>query len=264
MLLLGLSFLVALVVSSVGFKKYIWFISIGYGFSIAGIGLLGLVWGGGALRVPVTLMLALLIAYGVRLGGYLAYRELTSATYNANMKGEVKSGKGMPLAALFGIWVAASLLYAAETSPVTFRVTDGGASDALLVVGLIVSALGFVFETVADAQKSASKKVRPKRFCDTGLYRLVRCPNYFGELLLWTGVFVGGIPVYTGALRWVVALLGYLGIVYVMFSGARRLELRQNRRYGKDPEYRAYVARTPIIIPFVPLKSVARYRWLVG
>ena len=63
---------------------------------------------------------------------------------------------------------------------------------------------------------------------------------------------------------WIFALAGYAGIVYVMFGGARRLELRQNRNYGKDPEYQAYVKKTPILLPFIPLYSVANVTWLKG
>jgi hypothetical protein len=49
-----------------------------------------------------------------------------------------------------------------------------------------------------------------------------------------------------------------------MFGGARRLEIRQNRTYGQDPEYQNYVKTTPIMIPFVPLYSVEKYKWLVA
>ena len=83
-------------------------------------------------------------------------------------------------------------------------------------------------------------------------------------MLFWTGVFVGGIPIYSSAIEWVVALLGYLGIIYVMFGGARRLEIRQNKSYGNDPEYRHYVATTPIMIPLIPLYSVAKHKWLIA
>ena len=83
-------------------------------------------------------------------------------------------------------------------------------------------------------------------------------------MLFWTGVFVGGISIYGGAVEWIVALLGYLGIIYVMFGGARRLEIRQNRTYGDDPEYQAYVKSTPIMIPLIPLYSVEKYKWLVA
>ena len=58
--------------------------------------------------------------------------------------------------------------------------------------------------------------------------------------------------------------MGYLGIVYIMFSGARRLEIRQNRNYGADPAYQAYIAKTPILVPFLPIYSVEKYEWLKG
>ena len=108
------------------------------------------------------------------------------------------------------------------------------------------------------------KKVNPSRFCDSGLYKIVRCPNYLGEVLFWTGVFVSGINIYGSVWQWIAAAFGYICIVYIMFGGARRLELRQNRNYGDDPEYQAYVKKTPILLPLVPLYSVAKYKWLVG
>jgi hypothetical protein len=49
-----------------------------------------------------------------------------------------------------------------------------------------------------------------------------------------------------------------------MFSGARRLEIRQDRNYEKDPEYRKYVKTVPILIPFIPLYSVKKYTFLVA
>lgn len=255
---------VALVFSSVGFKKYIWFISIGYGLAVAGIGAMLLVLGGAKLGMGVVLACMLLVAYGLRLGGFLAYREFASGTYNTKMKGEVKDGTSMPPVAKVGIWVYASLLYAAETAPLSFRIARGLGADPALVVGMLISVVGLVIESLADLQKNAAKKTNPSRFVDTGLFSVVRCPNYFGEMLFWTGIFVGGVTACKGPVEWIVALLGYLGIIYVMFSGARRLELRQNRTYGTDPAYNKYVRTTPIMIPFVPLYSVARYSWLVA
>ena len=49
-----------------------------------------------------------------------------------------------------------------------------------------------------------------------------------------------------------------------MLGGARRIENRQNRMYGKDKEYQEYVKKTPIIIPFIPLYSVQKYEWIKG
>ena len=47
-----------------------------------------------------------------------------------------------------------------------------------------------------------------------------------------------------------------------MFSGAKRIEISQNKSYGKDPEFQKYIKITPILIPFVPLYSLEKYHWL--
>ena len=125
-------------------------------------------------------------------------------------------------------------------------------------------AAGIILESLADAQKSKAKAKNPNRFCDTGLYRIVRCPNYLGEVLFWTGVFVSGVDSFNGVWQWIGAIIGYVCIVYIMFGGARRLEIRQNKNYGADEEYQKYVKKTPILIPLIPLYSVEKHKWLVG
>lgn len=258
------AFLVALIVSAIGFKKYVWFISIGYGFSVAAIGVLLLCMFAGSMDAGLVIACVLFILYGCRLGGYLAYRELRSGSYNKKMETEIKDGKGMSIIAKCGIWVSAALLYTCETSPVFFRLENNLTTEATVVIGLIIMVCGLSIETAADLQKNAAKKINPKRFVDTGLYKIVRCPNYFGEMTFWTGVFITGFGSNTGAWQWISALLGYIGIIYVMFGGARRLEIRQNRTYGDDPEYQKYVKKTPIMIPLIPLYSVEKYKWLVA
>lgn len=254
----------AMVISAMGFYKYVYFISLGYGFSIAGLGLLMLVLFREGLSVGTVLTCLLLAVYGCRLGGFLLVRELKSAAYNSKMKTEIKDGSTMGLGVKCAIWITCAALYALQVLPVFYRLKNGGGTDGWCVVGACVMLFGIVFESVSDWQKSRAKKVNPSRFCDTGLFRIVRCPNYLGELIFWTGVLVSGVNILSGLLQWVPVLLGYLGIVYVMFSGARRLEVRQNRNYGTDPEYRDYVKKTPIMLPFVPLYSVEKYKFLVA
>ena len=256
--------IIALVVSAIGFYKYVYFISLGYGFSMAAIGVAMLIRFRDGLSAGPAIMCALLVVYGCRLGGYLLAREVRSASYRGAMKREIKDGKGMKLIARLSIWFSCALLYACEASPVLFRLQNGRGTDALCVLGLVVMAAGIALESAADLQKSAAKRKNPKRFVDTGVFKWVRCPNYLGEVLTWTGVFLSGLTALQGAWQWIAAVLGYVCIVYIMFGGARRLELRQNRNYGSDPEYRAYVEKTPILLPFVPLYSVAKYKWLVG
>ena len=259
-----LLFGLAMLISAIGFYKYVYFISLGYGFSIAGLGLLTLFLFRGSLSAGTVLCCLLFVVYGCRLGGYLLMRELKSPAYNNKMKAEIKDGSGMGFGVKCAIWVTCGALYVLQVLPVFYRLLNGGGTDGFCIAGAVVMAFGILFESVADWQKSRAKAVNPARFCDTGLFRIVRCPNYLGELIFWTGVILSGVNVLSGAGQWIMALLGYLGIVFVMFSGARRLELRQNRSYGADPEYQAYVKRTPILLPFVPLYSVVKYKFLVA
>ena len=104
----------------------------------------------------------------------------------------------------------------------------------------------------------------PNTFCSSGLFKIVRCPNYLGELIIWLGIFISGFTTLNGIGQWIIASIGFLGIVYIMFSGARRLELRQDRTYEKDPKYQEYIKKTPILLPLIPLYSVKKHKWLVG
>ncbi len=256
-------FAAAMLISAIGFYKYVYFISLGYGFSIAGIGTLMLILFRNNLSIGTVICCALLIIYGIRLGGYLLIREIQSSAYNSKMKTEIKDGKTMSFGVKCAIWVTCGLLYTLQVIPIFYRFTNNRRSDVFCYIGAAVMLFGIIFESVADMQKQKSKKANPKRFCDTGLYKLVRCPNYLGEMIFWTGVLISGINILSG-FQWLLALIGYLGIIFVMFSGARRLELRQNRTYGEDPEYQAYVKKVPIMVPFIPLYSVAKYKFLVG
>lgn len=262
---------VSLLLSAIGFWRYIYFFSVGYGFAVAGIGIALLILFHAALTPVSCIACILFIVYGVRLGGYLMIREMKSAAYNRILKPENDRSKTIPAGVKLAIWVSCAILYFLQTSPFIFRLENAAAAgsdpiadNAAAWMGLCMMILGVALEIAADAQKTAAKKKNPDRFVDTGLYRIVRCPNYLGEMLLWSGVLVSGIPYLQGAFQWSIAILGFLGITYVMFSGARRLELRQDRNYGNDPVYQEYVRTVPIMIPLIPLYSVKNWKAFVA
>mgnify|MGYP003542610067 CR=1 FL=1 len=259
---IGITALVALALSAFGFVMYVYFFSIGYGFSIAGISTALLILFRHELTLGTIILCGLLVLYGIRLGGFLAIRELKSLAYKDLLKVEYE--KKVKFGVKISIWISCAILYVCECAPVTFRFVNGSDDDVFLYVGLIMAALGILIELIADLQKSAAKKKNPKMFVSTGLYRIVRCPNYFGELLLWTGVFVSGISVCNSVFQWALVILGFVGIIYVMFSGARRLEIRQDKNYGDNPAYQEYISKTPIILPLIPIKNKKKYKWLVA
>ena len=256
---------VSLVISSIGFRYYVHFFSVGYGFGISGLSLAMFILYFTGLS-PVTIIIsALLFVYGLRLGGYLLYREIKMPSYGKHVSGDIKDGSKVSVFAKICIWLSCAILYLLMTSPLLFRLEMGKALGfgGCAIAGLVLMVLGILMEVTADKQKSDAKKKNPGTFVKTGLYRFVRCPNYLGELLLWTGVFVSGIPAYHGW-QWIAAISGLVLIYYVMFSGARRLELRQIKTYGSDSEFQKYSKSVPIIVPFIPLYSVVKFKFLVA
>ena len=255
--LLGILAIVCAVLCAVGFYKFVYFLSIGYGFAVAGGGIAVFIM---ALVVrteaPLWVLLvqaALFLAYGIRLSGFLLVRELKNAAYRKTLKEATGNEKKMPFFVLFTIWVCVAILYTAQVSPMLFRVTNNTTGVILPVIGFAVSVFGLILESIADNQKSAQKKENPDMVATKGLYKIVRCPNYLGEIIFWTGVFVSGMNTYSTVGQWITAIIAYICIVFIMFNGAQRLEKRQMARYGGNKEYNDYANKTPIIIPLLPI-----------
>ena len=251
---LGIFFALSLLVCLCGFKKYVYFMSIGYGFSVAIIGVAMAVMtlmGVYTFSIANFIQFALFVIYGFRLSGFLLIREIKNAAYRKTLA--EATGKEVPIFVKFFMWVFMGVLYVAQTSGVAFRLFNGAESSVCQWVGIVISAFGIILEAVADKQKSAQKAERPDMVATKQLYKIVRCPNYFGEILFWTGVTVSALDCLVGFWQWFTVILAYVCIVFIMFNGAQRLEKRQMARYGNNPEYVAYADKTPIIIPLLPI-----------
>jgi steroid 5-alpha reductase family enzyme len=257
-----------LVVSAIGFYRVVYFISIGYGFSIAIMALAVLVLAGGAVDWISWAQALLLAVYGLRLGVYLARRE-RNAAYRATQETDGDRGGRVGFGIKVMIWISVSALYVCMFMPALMRVVSAakGSPDplpALSIAGLCVMAAGIAIEAVADMQKSRAKRAAPSRFCDSGIYRIVRSPNYFGELLVWTGSLLAGAALLNGWLAWVLAGIGYMCIVLIMIGSTRRLEIKQGERYGSDRDYQRYIATVPVLLPLLPIYSVKNAKVYLG
>jgi len=259
--LLGILYIVCAVMCAVGFYKFVYFLSIGYGFAVAGGGIAILIMRFvNPTEAPLWVVLiqaVLFLAYGIRLSGFLLVRELKNSTFKKTDVAKdtlAKNGeKKMPLFVLATIWIFVSALYVAQVSPMLFRYDNGSTDIIIPIIGFAISIFGLILESVADKQKSSQKKANPNMVATQGLYKIVRCPNYLGEITFWTGVFISGITAYKTIGQWIVAVIAYIAIVYIMFNGAQRLEKRQMARYGENKEYNDYANKTPIIIPLLPI-----------
>ena len=121
------------------------------------------------------------------------------------------------------------------------------ARPAFHVAGLIVGGIGVVLELVADRQLATFRRrsnPQPNDILDTGLWGVIRHPNYLGEMCFWWVAFTGlgaGAPIWT--------VLGATGMM-VMFWFAS-IPMKEVRMQKKGEAFDNYCARVPMLIPFI-------------
>jgi len=117
------------------------------------------------------------------------------------------------------------------------------------VIGLVVALTGLVLEAAADAQLRRFKRTAAQdAVCDAGLWRYSRHPNYFGESLVWWGLFV--VAASAGA-WWTVVSPLLMTWLLLRVSGVTLLEAGLATA---KPGYAEYVRRTSAFVPWPPKK----------
>jgi steroid 5-alpha reductase family enzyme len=149
-----------------------------------------------------------------------------------------------------GLWVTLTL--AAALAAITS--TNKAPLDLFALAGSLVWLAGFTIEVVADQQKRRfhARPGNRDSFIRDGLWSWSRHPNYFGEIVLWIGVAVIALPVLRG---WqVVTLISpvFVALLLTRISGIPMLEARADEKWGGQPDYEAYKAGTPSLIPRLP------------
>ena len=88
------------------------------------------------------------------------------------------------------------------------------------------------------------------KFITSGLWSLSRHPNYFGEILLWFGLYVSASSVFKGWQYLAVLSPVFVHLLITKLSGIPMLEKAGVKKWGHLPEYQNYLKDTPILVPF--------------
>jgi len=116
--------------------------------------------------------------------------------------------------------------------------------------------IGLSIETVADLQKFHYKERHRDRWCDIGLFRYSRHPNYFGEIILWWGIFLSCASMLQGWI-WMSIIAPIFHTFSILFvTGIPLLERHNNEKFGSDPNYIRYKENTSILIPSIPKEII--------
>jgi steroid 5-alpha reductase family enzyme len=202
------------------------------------------------------LVFALVAAWAVRLGSFLLYRIHKMGKdrrFDQWRKSFWKFGRfwiGQGFAA-WAIMLAASLL---------FQVERNLQIDTVVLVGAAVALSGLLTESIADWQKfkfNQDKKNKGKWIAE-GIWKYSRHPNYFGEIVMWYGVYLMSYTFLSDINVWVAAISPItITIVLLGLSGIPILEKSADKRWGKDKKYQEYKMRTSILVP-LPRRKLSK------
>ena len=202
----------------------------------------------GELDLRAMLAAAMVMFWSLRLSSFLFLR--ISRSGHDSRFDEIKN---RPLR-FFMAWTLQGL-WVLLTSATALVIITGGARvplGTIGIAGIAVWAIGMLIEVVADRQKSRFKAdpENADKFINVGLWARSRHPNYFGEIVLWTGMAIVALPVLHGW-QWA-ALISpvFVALLLIKVSGIPLLEAKADKRWGGNEDYEEYKLGTPVLIPW--------------
>jgi steroid 5-alpha reductase family enzyme len=195
------------------------------------------------------LLLVLVAVWGLRLSGYLVIRNAGKGEDFRYAAMREKRGRSFWIISLVTVFMLQGVLMWIVSLPVQLAAVPGRALGWLAVVGTVMWAIGVAFESIGDWQLARFKANPDNRgkVLDTGLWRYTRHPNYFGDFLVWWGIFLIAAESGPGAWGIVGPLLMTLLLVKVSGAGLLEKDIATRR-----PGYAQYVRRTSGFIPRPP------------
>ena len=224
-------------------------VDVAWGPLIAVVGVLGAVLLDGWV-VRRWLVAGLAVIWAARLAHHIAGRNRGQGEDPRYAAWREEHGEAWALRSLFTVfWLqGAILLVVALPLPVAQAAEAPDRMPLLDGLGVTLWTLGFLFETVSDAQllRFRRRRTDPDAILTSGLWRYSRHPNYFGEAVLWWGFGAFAMAVPGGGWALVGPLL--ITVLLVKVSGVAMTEERMEGR----PGFAEYVRRTSAFVPLPP------------
>ena len=195
-----------------------------------------------------SMLIGILISvWTLRLGMFLFYRVFKVGEDDRFEAVKTSASRFFIWFTVSGLWV--SLTSIAAINILTTKIDHN--NYYFVYLGALVWLFGFLFEVISDYQKMKFKNIpdNKNKFIDTGLWSLSRHPNYFGEIILWIGIFIITLPSISG-----IDYITIISPIFVYFllnkiSGINLLEIKAQKRWGELESYKAYRSKTPQLIP---------------
>ena len=205
----------------------------------------------GGLPARQALIVGLTVIWGARLSVHIFRRGRGQPEDPRYAAWRAAGGERFGSRSYFTVFLLQGLLMWVISMPLLVGQASGTPANLTVVDGLGagVWAVGLLFESVGDAQLRQFKSDPANRgkVLQSGLWRYTRHPNYFGDSLVWWGLFLCAVSVPGGP--WTIFSPLLMTFLLVRVSGVTLLEksLRETK-----PAYSEYAARTSAFFPRRP------------
>jgi steroid 5-alpha reductase family enzyme len=200
-------------------------------------------------------ILVLVLLWSFRLGAFLFIR------INKIGKDSRFDGMREHFFLFLKFWLAQGItVFIVMIAPLMGFIQNDTRVTTLTLIGVGVFLSGLLIETFADMQKFkfSNNSKHKSIWIDEGIWRVSRHPNYLGEILVWTGVFVTVASSVT-SFAVLAALISPLFIAGLLcfVSGIPLLEKIADKKWGNDKNYQLYKKRVPVLLPTI--QSLKRF-----
>lgn len=222
-------------------------VDIGWGFGFVVVALVMIINNFTPERLLITLMVAL---WGLRLFYHILKRNLGKEEDFRYQNMRKKWGKNQVINAFFRVYMSQGVfMFLISMTVLTYG--DNIQNILLVVLGIVVFSVGYFFEAVGDKQlkEFKSNPENKGKLMDKGLWQYTRHPNYFGEAVIWWGIYFTGLGL--GAPVWAIISPITINILVRYVSGVPLLE----EKYKDREDFKEYKKKTPVFVPFVKPKD---------
>jgi len=197
------------------------------------------------------LVVTLVTIWGLRLAAHILWRGLGKGEDYRYREMRERQGPRFAWVSLFTIFLLQAVLLWAISAPLLQAQTAHQPAGLVWLdfLGALLFVVGFLFEALGDLQlvRFRADPANRGQVLQSGLWRYTRHPNYFGDALVWWGLWA--IALATPGSFWTIFSPVLMTVLLMKVSGAALLEKKLVRT---RPEYRDYVARTNTFFPWFP------------
>ena len=198
----------------------------------------------GFVSLPVILLLIAVWYWGVRLTANWAvsFKGLAHEDWRYTRYRETLSPALFQMTNLFGLNLMPTLLVFACMLP-GFRLLEMTSGvNCITWLGFLMCIASATIQLLADTQSHRFRAANPGQVCNVGLWKRGRHPNYFGEIMMWWGVWV----MYASFSGIDVLILGPVAMTALFLFIS--IPMMESRQLQNKPGYAEYRKNTRILL----------------